>query len=116
MKKEKTLILASVMPNVPVVAKRHRPKKLSRQDGGLSLISERWFDLLKSEGLPPDHEGPVFPKVGEKLPNPGSVPQIKSWLYSLGWKFPDRALRWRQRPGLPGFTRTRGNRQTSGEL
>jgi hypothetical protein len=85
-KEEKTVKLASVMPEVPVIAKRERPKKPFKKDGTHSTIGAKWFTLLKERGMEESYEGVVEVVTGHKPPNPGSVPQIKDWLFSLGWK------------------------------
>jgi DNA polymerase I-like protein with 3'-5' exonuclease and polymerase domains len=85
-KEEKICQLAAIMPKVPKYQVKKRPAKPFKKNGSLSSIGEKWFTLLEREGLPEDYEEEV--KVLTKMvePNPGSVPQIKDWLYSLGWK------------------------------
>lgn len=77
--------LSRVMPKVAVKSKKSRPKKPFKQDGTWSAVGERWFTLLKEEGLSEDFDGVVEVVTGWKEPNPGSVPQIKAWLDSFGW-------------------------------
>ena len=84
-KDAKTAELASVMPKVPVVSKRARPKKPFKQDGSYSIVGAGWFELLKENNLKDNFEGVVEVVTGYKEPNPGSVPQLKDWLYSCGW-------------------------------
>ena len=84
-KEEKTCQLAAIMPKVKKYQKKIRPKKPYKKDGSLSSTGKKWFSLLEEGGFSEDYEGEVkvFSRVDE--PNPGSVPQIKDWLYSLGW-------------------------------
>lgn len=81
----KSLELAKVMPKVPKKAKREKPTKPYKINGDLSAAGVRWFNLLEREGLPDTHTEPIMEVVGWKDPNPGSVPQVKDWLFSLGW-------------------------------
>lgn len=83
---EKFGVLTKAMPKVPVYSKRTRPAKPYKKDGSLSSTGEKWFDLLKLEGLPEDFDGEIKLLTGSKEPNPGSSPQIKDWLFSLGWE------------------------------
>ena len=46
----------------------------------------RWFELLKEHNLPEDYDGEVIVIDSYKEPNAGSSPQLKAWLYSMGWK------------------------------
>ena len=78
--------LAEVMPKVKVTTRKTKPKVCFKKDGSLSSHGERWFALLKEHGLPPHHDGDVeFVKSWDD-PNPKSNPQIKDWLFSLGWE------------------------------
>ena len=83
---KKTEELFKVLPKVPIKVKKERPKKPYKKDGSLSSIGEKWFELLEEEGLPKNWKEPVEVIAGWRDPNPGSTPQIKDWLFSLGWK------------------------------
>lgn len=85
-REDKVVELAGLMPKLPVVSKRERPKKSFLKTGEESKLGEAWFGLLKDNDLPRDYTGVVEVVTGYKEPNPGSSPQLKSWLYSLGWK------------------------------
>ncbi|MDB4302040.1 DNA polymerase [bacterium] len=85
-KEEKVVELAALMPKVPVKAKKARPKKCFKQCGSESVTGSAWFALLKERNLPRDYDGVLEVVTSYKEPNPGSSPQLKSWLYSLGWK------------------------------
>lgn len=76
---EKYQILQKVMPADLGNVIKTRPKVMFRQDGSLSKRGISWFEFLKEHNLPYDTE-----EVKED-PNPGSVHQLKSWLYRLGW-------------------------------
>ena len=84
-KAQKVEELASVMPKVPEIKKKTKPKKPFKQDGTWSTVGERWFTLLQEKGLPEDFDGVIEVVAGDKEPNPNSVPQLKDWLYSVGW-------------------------------
>ena len=84
-REDKVTELASVMPKVPVVSKKTRPKKPFKQDGSWSAAGTNWFNLLLENNLADDYDGVVEVVTGYKEPNPGSVPQLKAWLNSFGW-------------------------------
>lgn len=74
------------MPPVPILKVATRPKKPYKADGTLSATGKKWEDLTREHGFSFDHPGGFKYRAGEKEPNPNSVPQVKDWLYSLGWK------------------------------
>jgi len=78
--------LSVVMPTVSVTKKNKRPSKPYKIDGSLSVTGERWKKITEDAGLPFDTDETIITLVGQEPSNPGSVPQIKSWLESLGWK------------------------------
>ena len=61
-------------------------EKVSVPSDTLTKKAIRWLDLLESQGLPETHTEPVEYISSKKKANPNSVPQVKDWLYSLGWK------------------------------
>lgn len=77
--------LKAVMPEVPIYTVKSRPKKPYKQDGSLSALGEKWFDLLRAQNKHPDTTTIKFIS-GYDEPNPSSDPQIKKWLFDLGWK------------------------------
>jgi hypothetical protein len=83
---EKVEGLARVMPKVPKKALRNPPDKPYKKDGTLSVDGAKWQKVLKDNQLPPNHNEPVKVVVRWEDPNPGSTPQVKDWLYSLGWE------------------------------
>ena len=79
--------LSKVMPQVPKIAKRTKPKLPYKQDGTLSVAGERWFNLVEHHGLDKTFTGVVLEEVvGQEEPNPTSSHQVKAWLLGLGWK------------------------------
>jgi hypothetical protein len=85
-KEEKESILRQMLPKVPQYVTKEMPKVMYKKDGTLSTVGSRWIDFLKDNNLPLDNTKPVrFVKDFDE-PNPQSNLQIKSFLYSLGWK------------------------------
>jgi len=77
--------LAKNMPDVIQYSEKKRPKVMYRKDGTLSSAGEKWFSLLRDMNAGEDTESIVV-ENGTSPANPGSVSQIKDWLFSLGWK------------------------------
>lgn len=77
--------LKGVMPKVEKWGKKSKPPKPFKKDGTVSVAGANWFHLLKEEGLPEDYNGEVSIFLRDEDPNPNSVPQVKAWLFSLGW-------------------------------
>ena len=75
---KKEQIVSALMPLGKVLYKR--PKVITKKDGTLTEHGKKWFEILKENNLPNETE--EIREVG----NPGSIPQIKDWLFSLGWK------------------------------
>ena len=82
------------MPQVPVVAKRVKPKVMYRKakkdeqevKNGMtwSKAALTWFEKLKEHGLPEDTT--EFEEVvSYNPPNVSSNVQLKDWLFSIGW-------------------------------
>jgi hypothetical protein len=82
---EKVKELISVMPKRRVTSVKRKPKVCFKQDGSVSSHGERWFNLLKDQGLPPHYDEEVTVTKGWNEPNPNSSEQVKDWLFSLGW-------------------------------
>jgi len=82
---ERLEALTKAMPTVPVYSTKSRPTKPFLKDGSYSVTGAKWFALLKKRGLPEDYEGTVEVLTSETPPNPSSTPQVKDWLFSLGW-------------------------------
>ena len=56
---------------------------MHKKDGTYSVAGKDWCDALKLLKLPDTTEGTI--PVEWKEGNPGSTPQVKEWLESLGW-------------------------------
>lgn len=78
--------LKEAMPRVPQYRKKSKPKVTHKKDGTLSKFGEEWFRLLKANKLPMNYDGDLEILTGYEEPNPGSTPQVKDWLFSMGWK------------------------------
>lgn len=85
-KEEKTRGLVPAMPKVPQRASKSPPKKPYKKDGSLSSIGMVWREFLLENNLPLDHDQPVEYIKSYDQPNPNSYPQLKAWLYGLGWE------------------------------
>jgi len=77
--------LSKVMPTVPKIAKRKRPKLPFKQDGSLSVAGERWKVLTEDNGFTIQYDKEIDEVIGQEEPNPTSSKQIKDWLFTLGW-------------------------------
>jgi hypothetical protein len=75
---KKEQIVSALMPSGKLLHKK--PKVITKKDGTLTEQGKRWFEKLKEHNLPNETE--EIREIG----NPGSIPQIKDWLFSLGWK------------------------------
>ena len=84
--KEKVETLKEIMPKIPKIVKRTKPKNCLKKDGSKSVAGERWFTLLKMGGLPEEYEGEVEEIVDWETPNPQSTKQVKDFLFSRNWK------------------------------
>ena len=78
--------LTEAMPKVPQYRKKSKPKVTHKKDGTLSKLGEEWFRLLKANKLPMNYSGDLEILTGYDDPNPGSTPQVKDWLFSMGWE------------------------------
>lgn len=84
--KEKIQALKAIMPPVPIITKKHRPKTLRKANGELSAHGLVWYALLKENSLRDDYDGSIDVIKGYEDPNPNSSAQIKDYLFSLGWE------------------------------
>ena len=78
--------LASAMPEIVKYKSVYPPKNPTKKDGTVSVAGEKWLQLLFEHNLPSNYVGEIKVIKERKPPNPGSVPQIKDWLFSLGWE------------------------------
>ena len=74
--KEKVL-QESMLPGKVI---RVKPKLMIKQDGNFSSLGRDWIDTLEELKLPKNTT------EIRGIANPKSSPQIKEWLFSLGWK------------------------------
>ena len=82
---EKTELLKSVMPKVPVYSKSTKPAKPFKKDGSLSATGIKWKELTEKARVDFDFDGEIKTVKSYDEPNPQSPQQIKEWLFSLGW-------------------------------
>ena len=82
---EKIKILKTVMPKIPNKVKRQKPNSLCKKDGELTEAGKRWKRLTDGCNLPLEYEGYIEEIVSWYEPNPVSVSQVKSYLFSLNW-------------------------------
>lgn len=85
-KDRKIQILSDIMPSDIKYKVVSRPKVTFKKDENVSVAGQKWFDLLKEQGLPDYHLGAI--KVIDKVKkgNPTSHQQVKAWLFGLGWQ------------------------------
>ena len=81
----KTKTLIDVMPKITKMKPVNRPKQWTRNDGSLTSKAIEFEQKRREAGMP---EGILsFNVVSEVINgNPSSTPQVKDWLFSLGWK------------------------------
>ena len=78
--------LTEAMPKVAKYRRKPKPTLTHKKDGTLSKLGEEWFRLLKANKLPMNYSGDLEILTGYDAPNPGSTPQVKDWLFSMGWE------------------------------
>lgn len=80
--------LESVMPDNPKTRTKKKPKQKYKKNGEYTSYYLDWIEKLESAGL--DHEnyeGDSIKYIHHyEPPNAQSVPQIKDWLFSIGWE------------------------------
>ena len=83
--KEKHAELAKAMPKKVIFKAVNRPKKMYKKDGTLGELGLAFEAKRKANCQPEDVQ--TFNVIdGYEDGNPGSTPQVKDWLYSLGWE------------------------------
>lgn len=85
-KEEKVNELRKAMPRVPVIKVYEPPKRFYNSDGQPSVLGKRWQERALEAGFSEDYRGSIRSVTGYTDPNPSSTPQLKDWLFSLGWK------------------------------
>ena len=82
----KTEALADAMPKKVLTTTYGPPKSMHNQDGSLSHYGRVWKQRLADAFMPASTMTPITVVTGSERGNPKSVPQVKDWLYSLGWQ------------------------------
>jgi len=82
---EKKILLAQAMPPVEKWEDKSKPAKMYTVKNELTKAGQAWLELLADKGFEADYEGPVPILKSVTPPNPTSVPQLKAWLFTLGW-------------------------------
>lgn len=77
---EKKEELRESMPKL--VVEHTRPVRYRKKDGTLSVAGQKWQQKCESFGQPKD----CMKFLEYQFGNPGSTPQMKDWLFSLGWQ------------------------------
>ena len=85
LKDKKVEQLAEAMPPIKNYSMRSRPKVWLKKDGSLSSKAQDWVELCR-EHMMPDTTQTLSVYTGQDRGNPNSTPQVKDWLYSLGWE------------------------------
>lgn len=76
--------LSEVMPKLPVYKVKNRPKVYFKKNGDLSSYGIQWEEFCESGGY--DKESPTIKYIESyKPPQPHYAPEVKDWLFSLGW-------------------------------
>ena len=78
--------LEATLPKVEVFKTVTRPQKPFKQDRTLSAAGERWYKICEDNNIDPESTEKHKVLSGFKEPSAASPVQIKSWLFSLGWK------------------------------
>lgn len=85
-KADKMPDLIAAMPKKKNYKVKEPPKKPFKKDGTLSATGSGWIRFCKLNGYPKDHKESIRYVASLDEPNPNSVPQVKEWLFSLGWE------------------------------
>ena len=86
LRSEKVQALIEAMPTNKTYKEVMKPSKMLKKDLSLSQAGIKWNNLLISQGLPLDYNGPITILVSEEPGNPASTTQLKNWLDTLGWQ------------------------------
>ena len=78
--------LEKVLPDVPKIATRHKPKQMVKKNGEPTTYALTWFENLEALGLPADHEEPIKVVYRYDPPKATSPHQIKNWLFKYNWE------------------------------
>jgi hypothetical protein len=75
--------LKALMPMVPVYTTKTKPAKMYKQNGDISKAGLEWQELATK--YPIVNDAITYVASYEEA-NPASVPQLKDYLFSLGWQ------------------------------
>ena len=78
--------LTSAMPKITKYTEKTKPSKMYTVKGDLTKAGEAWLNLLADNDLEPTFEGSISIIKSVEEPNPTSVAQLKTWLFTLGWQ------------------------------
>lgn len=88
-KESKIEELKKVMPTNKEYSLMSKPATLYKKDQScreLTAEGLRWMELVIANDLLETHDQPIRYLKYEQEANPNSIPQIKDWLFRLGWK------------------------------
>ena len=85
-KEPKIKILQEAMPENVTYKDIKKPEKMTKKDGSPSAAAIRWQGLLEDLGIEEPENGVITVESKVEPGNPASSDQLKSWLFSLGWK------------------------------
>lgn len=83
---EKLLALKSLLPDVVSYKTMVKPTKFLKANGELSVQGLNWLEILRQKDLPSDYSNSITIEDKRKEGNPTSTTQLKSYLFSIGWK------------------------------
>ena len=82
---ERKTALIAAMPKQVKYAIKTQPSKMFTVKGELTKAGIAWLELLSDNDLEADFDGEISVIKSTEEPNPTSISQLKSWLFSLGW-------------------------------
>ena len=82
---ERKTALIAAMPKQVKYAIKTQPSKMFTVKGELTKAGIAWLELLSDNDLEADFDGEISVIKTTEEPNPTSISQLKSWLFSLGW-------------------------------
>lgn len=83
---ERKANLTQAMPKVEKFAIKRKPSKMFTVKDELTKAGIAWLELLADNDLEADFDGEIGVLKSTEEPNPTSTTQLKSWLFSLGWR------------------------------
>jgi hypothetical protein len=83
---ERVYALEYAMPEIIKYRIVMKPNKMYKKDESLSAAGVKWLELLFEHELDANHEEPIKVVKTKEKPKASSVPQLKKWLFALGWE------------------------------